>query len=73
MNTDRCQSLQCAKAFLLGGGRLLEGFVLLDQILHLVDRVAQLGRHQVRFLRDKPCLGDGSIPSELIHLQDCAR
>lgn len=43
MNTDRCQSLQCAKAFLLGGGRLLEGFVLLDQILHLVDRVAQLG------------------------------
>ena len=49
--------------------RLLEGLVLLDQLLHLVERLAKVLIEQVRLLADQPLLGHGRIARKLVHLE----
>merc|ERR1712051_961686 len=58
LQLERGQPLQGSKSFLLGSGSLLEGLVLLYQVLHLVDGPAELLRLQVRILGQQP----GSLP-----------
>jgi len=70
VNTHCCQTLKSTEALLLGGGRFFKGLVLLNQVFHLVDCVAQLRREQVRLLGNQPGLGHGSISGKLVDLQD---
>ena len=54
----------------MGRGRLLKGFVLLDQVLHLVDGLTELVRLEVGILGDQPGLGNCSVSGELVDLQN---
>jgi len=66
---DRGEALQRREALLPRGGGLLEGLVPLEELLHLVHRVADVSAGHVRLLGDKPRLRHRGVARKLTHLQ----